>query len=74
MVNEQVVRDAMKKVNIKVDVDALSSEGDFSEFGLDSLDIYDLLLEMQELTGIEVSDSDIKTLTSINSVVQYFFR
>lgn len=74
MVDENVVREAMKKVNIKADVDALSLGGDFSEFGLDSLDIYDLLLEMQELTGIEVSDSDIKMLTTINSVVQYFSR
>lgn len=72
MINQEAVRVAMKKVGVKVDVDAIGVDTPFVDAGLDSLDIYDLLLELQESLGKEVPDQDIEKLTTISKVVSYF--
>jgi acyl carrier protein len=72
VINQEAVRVAMKKVGVKVDVDAIGIDTPFVDAGLDSLDIYDLLLELQESLGKEVPDQDIEKLTTISKVVSYF--
>lgn len=72
MLTEESIKGAMKTVCVSVDIDGIPVDGKFREYGLDSLDVFNLLIEMQDLTGREVSDVDVPKLDSIATVLAYF--
>ncbi|MCL6419720.1 phosphopantetheine-binding protein [Aestuariirhabdus haliotis] len=72
MITPENVREAMSRTGVNIDISKIPDEGNLTEHGLDSLDIYDLILEMQEVTGLEVPDDDVEKLNSINNIVSYF--
>ncbi len=43
----------------------------FSEIGLDSLDVYNFLSEIEVELGKKVSDEDFQTLNSLNDVMAF---
>lgn len=72
MLTEESIKGAMKAVGVSVDVEGIPVDGKFREYGLDSLDIFNLLIEMQDVTGREVPDVDVLKLDSIATVLAYF--
>ena len=43
----------------------------FDELGLDSFDTIELVFELEEKTGIEIPDSDLKELKSVKDIAEY---
>lgn len=72
MLTEEKIKSAMKMVGITVDVESIPADGNFREYGLDSLDIFNLLIEIQDETGREVPDADVPKLDSISAIIAYF--
>ena len=72
MLTEADVKQAMTDSGVTTDVSNLRSEQAFSEYGLDSLDLFNLFVELEGKTGVTVSDEDLDKLTSINDVLVYF--
>jgi len=72
MLTEEKVREAMREVGITVDIDSIPVDGKFRDYGLDSLDVFNVLIEVQGMTGREVPDADVPKLDSIAAVLAYF--
>ncbi len=54
-----------------IDTKNIQVDSVFSDHRIDSLDIFSLLLEVQEISGVSIPDDDIDTLTSVKSIVDY---
>jgi acyl carrier protein len=72
MITEQQIRDVLGTICEDVDASSLPVDGPFKEHGLDSLDQYSLIVELQTLTGREVPDADAERLTTIRALLDYF--
>ncbi|WP_313500551.1 acyl carrier protein [Stutzerimonas nitrititolerans] len=72
MLNEQQIRDIIAGVNTNLDWATQDKNVTFAELGLDSLDRFDVLLGIQEATGVEVPDDDVESLSSIAAIEAYF--
>jgi acyl carrier protein len=66
------IMDAVKKSSNYLELDKLNETVDLSEIGVDSLDMFSILLSLQELAGIEIPDEDIDGLSNIKSIHEYF--
>ncbi|MDP1859617.1 MAG: acyl carrier protein [Gemmatimonadaceae bacterium] len=71
MITEEQIFACIHKVNAHLDTNAMSAEGDLRKMGLDSLDMFSLLLELQELTGVEIPDEDIPSVQSVAKLREY---
>lgn len=72
MLTEEQVRAAMRAAGISVDIDAIELNDKFRDRGLDSLDVFNLLIELQAETGREVPDKDVPLLDSTAAILNYF--
>jgi len=72
MLTEQQIKDAMKKSGVSADIDSLAADDIFTDNGLDSLDLFNLFVELENVTGKEVPDDDVENLNSINDILKYF--
>jgi len=51
--------------------DAVSLETTFESVGADSLDIVELVMEIEEEFEIEIPDEDMKKMTTVGNLVEY---
>jgi acyl carrier protein len=72
MLTEQDVVNLIGELDINVDVDALSAEATLKSLGIDSLDVFTLLVEIERKTGKKIPDEDVDKLDTINAIVDYF--
>lgn len=72
MLNEQQIRDIIAETNTKLDWAVQDRNARFDALGLDSLDRFDILVGLQEATGIEVPDDDVEKLHSVAAIETYF--
>ncbi|HDP69917.1 MAG TPA: acyl carrier protein [Actinobacteria bacterium] len=67
--------DKVKKIIIEqlgVDESAVKSETSFiNDLGADSLDIVELIMAIEEEFGLEISDEDAETITTVGQAVEY---
>ncbi len=70
MITEQDVRTAIARARENFDANALPTDADWGDAGLDSLDQASVLLELHEATGIEFPE-DATELKSIRAVLDY---
>ena len=62
--------DTVKSILAKrVDVSKLKEEDSLSSLGLDSLDLVEVMLEIEEVLGIEFTSDEITKLTTLKSVI-----
>lgn len=72
MLSIEQIRDAVRAADIGVEADGLSADKTFEEQGLDSLDVFNLFLELEKVSGVQVPDEDMEGLQSIDAVAKYF--
>lgn len=53
------------------DTSAIQYDSDFSENGVDSLDMANILLAIEEKFKVKIPDEDIPRLTSVNTIADY---
>lgn len=56
---------------LKTKRDAVSRSTKFQELGADSLDMVEIIMQIEEQFGIEVKDEDAEKLTTIGEAVDY---
>ncbi|OAD22882.1 Phosphopantetheine-binding domain protein [Candidatus Thiomargarita nelsonii] len=66
------VRQAIERAKIMMSVDYLADDMKFADAGVDSLDMFNVILEVQKAASIEIPDDDIDSLDSIENIVSYF--
>lgn len=74
MITVEQVREAISAAGVDCDAATLDVSETFEDIGFDSLDIYNIIIEVQGVVGVEVPDSDIERLQSISSIVEYFSK
>ena len=72
MLTTEQIRQAIKAADVNIDASSLAEDKPFKDAGLDSLDFYNIIVELQEMTGITVPDEEIDQLESIAKVRAYF--
>lgn len=72
MLTEEQVRQAIADAGIEADPATIPADARLTDHGLDSLDIFNLLIEIQGITDREVPDEDVDKLESIRAIVDYF--
>lgn len=72
MLLKQDVIDIIKELGISVDINEVKDDTTLKSLGIDSLDVYNLIIELEMKTGRNVSDDDVDKLSTINSIVEYF--
>jgi acyl carrier protein len=65
----KVIALVAQKLNVdKAEVERARS---FQELGADSLDMVEIVMQLEEDFGIEINDADAEKLTSVDQVVDY---
>lgn len=58
--------------DIGIDADKVKPESDIiKELGLDSLDIVDMLMKVEETFGVAIDDSDVVEMKTVADVVRF---
>ncbi len=71
----EVVIDALTGVAPDVDPEALDPEGDLAEqFDIDSMDFLNVIVAIDERTGIEIPERDYPRLSTLDDAVAYLMQ
>lgn len=66
MDTRKVVSDILAK---RIDISSLKEEDSLKDIGLDSLDLVEVMLEIEDTLGIEFDSEEIGELTTLKSVL-----
>jgi acyl carrier protein len=61
----------IKSAGVLADITIDKKEMSFKTLGVDSLDTYNILMQIEEAYKIKIPDSDIQKLSSIDAIVKY---
>lgn len=65
---------AVREAKVVSDPEKLRDDIKLADQGIDSLGVFNILLVLGEKYGIEIPDSDVDQLTSINVITDYLNR
>ena len=73
MLSKKQIEEIMQNAGLAVELQSpIPTNVAFSELGLDSLDVFNIFVELEVLTGIQVpDDDDIEKLQTIDSIHAY---
>ena len=58
--------------NLNIDINPITEEASFKEdLGVDSLDLFELVMALEEEFGVEIPTEDLETLTTVGAVAKY---
>ncbi len=58
--------------NLGVDVSAITEKSSFKEdLGADSLDLFEMVMALEEEFGVEIPTEDLEKITTVGEVVAY---
>jgi|AntRauTorckE6833_2_1112554.scaffolds.fasta_scaffold47833_2 acyl carrier protein len=72
MMTEQQVKEAILAAGINVDVDSLKPSDNLSDAGIDSLDFFNLFLELETIGGKKIPDDQLDKMTTIDSIIKFY--
>ena len=63
---------ALAAEQLGIDADSISETSSFKEdLGVDSLDLFELVMELEEEFGIEIPSEDLENLATVADVAKY---
>lgn len=72
MITEQQVKDAIIAAGIDVDVSSIGPKDNLGDYGLDSLDFFNLFLEIEDIGGKKILDENIDKMNTIETIIQFY--
>ncbi len=72
MLTKEKVIEIINKNDLSLDPQNTSEEESFKSLGVDSLDFFNVLVEIEEITGQKVPDEDVDKLNNIKELLDYF--
>ena len=59
-------------MNLGISIDQISMESEFiNDLGADSLDTVELIMELEDIFGIEIPDHEAEKMFTVSSVLNY---
>lgn len=74
MITVEKIHLIVKNTCPQVDVEKIAPDTRLREYGIDSMDFFNIILELQEELGKEIPDEDIDQLRTVASILDYFKR
>lgn len=68
MLSLEEIQNILKKSGLSIVVDESSYTKTFTDIGIDSLDLYAFLSEVELEKGIKIEDNEIETISSLKSL------
>lgn len=68
------IKNALSSTGAIADTAALTAEVTYKAAGFDSLDLFNLLVELEQQTGHAVPDEAVSTLLTPQATIDYFNR
>lgn len=65
------IKEIIKAINSRVDIDTLKDDALLDDQGIDSLDVLNIFLQVEEVFHIKIPDEDVDRLKTINDMVDY---
>jgi acyl carrier protein len=66
------IEQALKAAGVELEVDLETNKSaSFEEIGIDSLDIFNLFLELEAITGQAIPDDKVDNLLTISDILNY---
>ena len=57
---------------LSVDADSIQADSNFKEdLGADSLDLFELVMALEEEFGVEIPSEDLESIETVNDVMEY---
>ena len=57
---------------LSVDADSIQADSNFKEdLGADSLDLFELVIALEEEFGVEIPSEDLESIATVNDVMEY---
>ena len=73
MITKDQIEKIMLEVGMAVELETpLPGDQKFEDLGLDSLDVFNMFVELETLTGFQVPDEEVEQLNTIDNVLAYF--
>ena len=72
MLTIEQILGAITKACDEADINSILIDIDLKEQGYDSIDLYNIFLEIEALTGRTIPDEDIENLQSVKALYAYF--
>jgi acyl carrier protein len=75
MLDEEVMKQIMHKVSPELTLDADKYlDTSFKELGLDSLDVFSLMSEVEDLCGVSINDDEFVTILTPRNLIDFVNR
>ena len=68
------IKDIIKKEELNIDVEKMEAEVPLKEQGIDSLDMYSILLKLEVTFEIKIPDEDIDKLDNLKNIMNYIME
>lgn len=72
MITAEKIHEIIKTNCPKVDASKIAPDTRLREYGIDSMDFFNIILELQDELGKEIPDEDIDQLRTVASIQDYF--
>lgn len=70
MIDEAKIREIIKQAGLEIDSGSDEFDKTFSEIGLDSLDVFGLLSEIDITLGRSFSEEEFSKLSTLNDIIK----
>ena len=74
MIDETRMIELLKKSGSTVTVSPADFDKPFAEIGIDSLDLYSFLTELEMEFGVKIADEEFETMNTLNDIRAYFAK
>lgn len=71
MVTESDVFAIIKEASVAGDINKLTPEVPFVDVGIDSLDVANIFLLIEEKYGVKIPDEEVENLQSISAIIKF---
>jgi acyl carrier protein len=69
-----IIRDIISKAEVRDDASTLRDNINLTDQGIDSMDIFTIMLAVQDHYGIQIPDEDIESLRTIDDLAVYITK
>ncbi len=72
MITTEKIHEIIKTNCPNVDTSKIALDTRLREYGIDSMDFFNIILELQDVLGKEIPDEEIDKLRTVTSIQEYF--